>query len=711
MTNTVAQAEPAFYAPEDVPEHLRVTPLEVTPANVVQWIKPEPTSEREAHAMELLAPGDYEIYREKLVNFLAETREIFTRSGVTSMLRSGDCIVAIYTANGDLVNASAGTYLHCVTATLPVKYVLHKFLTDPTVGVREGDIWYANEAAYGGIHNPDQVAFEPIFHDGELIAWSAALAHQPETGAIEPGGMPLSARTRNDEGMKITPMRIGENYRIRSDVLEMMVNQMGRAPRMQAVDTRARATGADRLRIRLQELADERGNEFMRGLLRRHVVEAETAARRRISRWNDGTFRATVFIDTIGREPALVRGQLAATKRGDEILMDYTGTSPENDSSYNCFPHIVAAHTAVYIYAYAFQDLPISNGSLAAFTWTMPPGSVFNATPDAAISNSPTLCSLAMSLAPLVFSRMMFDSVDHDQVAAPISNAGSAIIFAGPNQHGVPVAELETSTLNTEGHGARFDKDGVDAYGFPWGHAGRAMDVEDGETEYQFLRLYFNLRTDSGGFGTHQGGLGTETALCPRHVPIMFFQTLGKNSLIPVSAGLFGGYPSASMPGIWISGTNLWEKLQQGAQDLPHTTLQLATERSIAGRYAFEHANRVTRIAQNGDVIVQLAGGGGGYGDVLRRDPAAVAADLRGGRISRWTAENLYAVRFLCESTDPDLPATEQARNHVRTERLAQGAPYQEFLAEWSQLRPADEAIAHFGTWPDGVLERPIVRI
>jgi N-methylhydantoinase B/oxoprolinase/acetone carboxylase alpha subunit len=709
---TAAHAtEPAYYPPGEIPEHLRVRPIEVSPATVVEWIKPEPASALERRCMEVLAPGEYEIYHEKLVNYLAETREIFTRSGVTSMLRSGDCIVAIYTANGDLVNASAGTYLHCVTATLPVKYVLHKFLSDPTVGVREGDIWYANEASYGGIHNPDQMAFMPIFHEGELIAWSAALAHQPETGAVEPGGMPLSAKTRNDEGMKITPMRIGDNYRIRSDVLEMMVNQMGRAPRMQAVDTRARATGADRLRIRIQELAAERGNEFVRGLLRRHVVEAEEASRRRISRWNDGTYRATVFIDTIGREPALVRGCLAATKRGDEILMDYSGTSPENDSSYNCFPHIVAAHTAIFIYAYAFQDLPVSNGSLAAFTWRAPQGTVFNATPDAAISNSPTLNSLSMSLAPLVLSRMMFGSVDHDQVAAPISNAGAAIIFAGPNQHGALVAELESSTLNTEGHGARFDMDGVDAYGFPWGHAGRSMDAEDGETEYQFLRLYFNLRTDSGGFGMNQGGLGTETALCPRHVPIMFFQTLGKNSLIPVSVGLFGGYPAASMPGIWINGTDLWEKLERGDADLPTNTLQLATERTIAGSYLFEHANRVTRIAANGDVIVQLAGGGGGYGDVLKRDAGLVAKDVGGERVSRWTAENVYQVRFVGDTTDVDGEATEVARADARAQRLAQGRPYAEFVEEWSAKRPPDEALAHFGSWPDGVRSAPVMRI
>ena len=346
---------------QDLPEYMRVTPIEISTATMVQWLKPEPVGETEKRWVDQLEPGDYEIYDEKLNNILDEAREIFVRSGVTNLLTAGDLIVAIYTANGDLANASAGTYLHCVTGCLPVKYVMFKYFTDPSVRVEEGDIFYTNEARYGGIHNPDQMAFMPVFHDGDLIAWTAALAHQPETGAIEPGGMPILARSRSDEGMKLTPIKIGQDYRIKRDLLDMMVNFIDRSPRMQEIDTRARVTGADRLRVRVQELAMAKGSDFVRGLLRKLVMEAEESARRRIARWNDGTYRAVAFADTIGREPALVRGMLTATKRGDSIHMDFTGTSPENDSSYNAFPHIVAAHAAIFIFAYPFHDLPASN--------------------------------------------------------------------------------------------------------------------------------------------------------------------------------------------------------------------------------------------------------------------------------------------------------------------------------------------------------------
>ena len=141
-----------------------------------------------------------------------------------------------------------GTYLHSVTGQVPIKFVLDRFADDPSVGVGEGDIYYCNEALYGGIHNPDQFALMPVFSDGELIGWVVSGAHQSETGGSEPGGEVTQAHTRHDEGMKLTPIKIGENYRLRNDLLLMMENFISRAPRMQVTDVKARVAACDRVR-------------------------------------------------------------------------------------------------------------------------------------------------------------------------------------------------------------------------------------------------------------------------------------------------------------------------------------------------------------------------------------------------------------------------------------------------------------------------------
>lgn len=264
--------------------------------------------------------------------------------------------------------------------------------------------------------------------------------------------------------------------------------------------------------------------------------------------------------------------------------------------------------------------------------------------------------------------------------------------------------------LNTEGHGARQDRDGVHSYGFPWGHAARSPDVEDSEMEQPFMRLFYRLRIDSAGMGTFRGGAGSEAALVPRHVPILFWTVYSKCSYIPVSLGIFGGYPQASAPGISVSGTDLWEKLARGDDDIPRSSVELATQRTVSGEYTFEHSGRATRPGQSGDIIIVTGGGGGGYGDVLARDPELVMQDLQEELISEWTARNVYGVVF-DEKFFVDEEETERTRAAIRKSRIDEGQTWDEFMEEWSQLRPTEEALEYFGSWPEGVREHPLVRI
>ena len=245
----------------------------------------------------------------------------------------------------------------------------------------------------------------------------------------------------------------------------------------------------------------------MAGLFRRMIQEGEHAARRRIESWNDGTYRAIAFMDTIGHSQALIRVQLSLTKRKDQITFDFSGTSPENDGSFNAYPHIAAAHAAVYLYAYAFSDLSISAGTYAPLDFIVPEGCYLNAGDDAAVSNSPPACIPVVSVTNAVFSKMLYGSADRARTTSPAGNGTSGVMYSGVNQWGVRLSDMSGYTLNTAGGGARTNRDGVDAYGFPLGHYGKAPDLEDVESEFPFLHVYQKLRRDSGGLGKYRGAL------------------------------------------------------------------------------------------------------------------------------------------------------------------------------------------------------------
>ncbi len=207
------------------------------------WLKPAPATQHEKECAAKVAQGDYEIGIQITNDILDEAMEVFVRASRSYFGVSGDSMVAIFTANGDLINASCGTYLHAIIQPIVIKFI-HKYYSE-NPGIKDGDIWYTNDALYGGIHNPDQVALMPVFHQGKLIAWASAALHTTETGAIEPGGMPVSAKSRFEEGLNLPPIKIGENFEIRNDFLEFYSVYGLRAPAMFISDLRARCTTAD----------------------------------------------------------------------------------------------------------------------------------------------------------------------------------------------------------------------------------------------------------------------------------------------------------------------------------------------------------------------------------------------------------------------------------------------------------------------------------
>ncbi|HLB28120.1 MAG TPA: hydantoinase B/oxoprolinase family protein, partial [Dehalococcoidales bacterium] len=413
---------------------------------VMAFLKPDPITDEERAGLETLKPGDYEIYRERLTMILAECKEVFMKVGNSNWVLGGDLIVGLHTAHGDLVSACLGTFIHSVTAQNPIKWIMRNFKDNPRVGVREGDIFYASESTYGGIHNCDQLALMPIFYKGELIAWASAGTHMAETGGIAPGGMIPYAKSRYEEGMSLTPIKIAQNYQLKDDLIEMMVNMIGRAPRQQVLDLRARCTAVDRLRVRMQQLAEQKGNDFVRGLLRKTLIVAEDGAKKRISKWNDGIYRNVCFASAVGSKPGLWRYFCTAYKEGDHILFDYTGTSPENDSAYNCMPWVMVCYAALHMYSHGFWDLPVCAGTLVPVDFKIPDGTVISANWDAAISHAPHVGENNNEILPKLFASMMFSNEEDRQlIAAPIngvlggSGMGGGFGGSGVNQFGVPI--------------------------------------------------------------------------------------------------------------------------------------------------------------------------------------------------------------------------------------------------------------------------------
>ncbi|WP_370326293.1 hydantoinase B/oxoprolinase family protein [Euzebya sp.] len=671
-------------------------------------LKVTEADEDERRCADALVRGSYEIGVQRTADILDEGYEIFMRSSRSSMGVAGDSIVAIFNAKGDLVNASAGTYLHAVIPPIVIKYILDRHADNP--GIHDGDIWYTNDALYGGIHNPDQVAIMPVFFEGELVAWTAALSHTTETGAVEPGGMPLAATARFEEGMNLPPMRVGTNFVLNHDVIEMFAAFGLRAEANVTVDMRARATTADRVRVRLLEMFQREGRDQVVGLLRRMLDEAEAGARARIAHWVDGTYRCNTFSDAAGLSEGLIRNcAMTMTKHGDHLQFDFTGTSPETPSSYNAHPQAVIGHMANYIYEYVFHDLPISSATFAPIDFTFPPNSILSPDARAATSCSVMAATGAMSAVANCISRARYGTDEWRQVAASQGNGGNAIVLAGISQWGANFADMIAYPINTEGQGARATQDGMDSYGFPWCAFGRAPDVESMENEFPMLIPFSSHWKDSGGHGKYRGGVGTAQLWVTHHVPMLFEMAIADNSIIQTPQPLFGGYAQPTVPGIVLEGIDITEALASAEAGT------LTLEALLAGKFGGEviakpYGSAIHPVAQGQSIIIGLSTGGTGYGDPLDREPEDVAADVTKKMVSASVAQDVYGVTIDPVTGLLDAEATEESRQRIRDQRLERGVPYDEFVESWSQRKPDDSILTHFGSWPDGAVLEPLMR-
>ena len=75
---------------------------------------------------------------------------------------------------------------------------------------------------------------------------------------------------------------------------------------------------------------------------------------------------------------------------------------------------------------------------------------------------------------------------------------------------------------------------------------------------------------------------------------------------------------------------------------------------------------KVTDTLKPGDSIRHIQAGGGGWGDPLMRDPAAVQLDVLNERVSVDKAQELYGVVLNPNSLELDEAATSSKRDSLR---------------------------------------------
>lgn len=667
----------------------------------------EPRSEWEERALQTLSPVDHEIVRHRLFQIMDEGRSTVVRLGADPVIHDAEEVGFFYfSASGDVASAAAGIVWHGAGTPATIKYIKKHFMGNPRVGVYDEDYFFNNETLYGGTHPPDQLICTPVFRNGQLIAWVGALTHESETGAVEPGGMAPSATNKYSDGLLRTPpIKIVERGLVREDVLTWMAMSV-RDPRTVLLDQRAKMAGLFRGKKRLIELCDKFGDDVVVASLRKSIEDSAERMRTKLLSYPDGIYRSVFFQDR-GRvgEHALFKIPFAVIKRGDKMVVDLHGASPQQPHSYNIAGPAVKAFLFGPLCNYCY-DVEWNSGILANVD-VRPPAYRSVVSPDqhAALSCGVTQGIGCSEVARKAFSLMQFDSPDRVEINAPWSAQQTGPVYGGANQYGIPVAGSTLEHIGM-GTGAWSDGDGVDMGGESFSPVANTGDAEAWEDDVPLINLDYRYEMDMVGYGRWQGGISQVTIQMIWNVDELEWCSWGYGDAFHISPGLYGGYPGPCYQVVFIEDNDFLERVQLG-RALPAHWMEYTT--LLSGRMDRVPATNAARIGRRGDIRLMHLGGGSGYGDVLDREPDRVVCDLKNLIISDWTARNIYKIDYDPTTLTANEDVTRELRERARRERLETAVPFERFEAQRKGVAPDQAFLEWYGEWSDARYEQELV--
>ena len=570
-----------------------------------------------------------EVVRNRLDVIADEMETVLLRSSHSIVIKEGgDATCAIFNERGEALAHAVAIPLHLGVMRPAMEQVLARFRDS----AREGDVYVLNDPYGGGTHLPDMIVSAPVFHDGRMIALTAALSHHQDVGGMVFSSMPAHATEIYQEGLIVPPLRLYDGGVLNEDVLRLIMRNV-RVPEGFRGDLEGQVAAVSIGRRRLLELIDDVGYPDFAVAAVELLDRSERMTRAAIADIPPGTYRFHDFLDHDGLDlDRKIRVEAAITVGDGDFVVDFTGTDPQTRGPVNGPPSTAFSAVAYVLRALSDVATPINGGSERPIRLILPPGTVVNPRPPAPVS-------LRAHLARRIVDVLLGALVEAlpERIPACSASINGAFSYAGIDPLTGRTFAI-TDTNIAAGMGALRGQDGTEAIEMHTTNL-LTIPVEALELGAPVLVHSTALRPDSGGPGRWRGGLGTARVLELRSGTAISCFRHERHETAPW--GLRGGAAGA-----------LWDATVARAGG--------AHER-VPGKTIFElHA---------GDVLTVLTGGGGGYGDPLERDPEAVLVDCLDGKVSLAQAREAYGVVIDEEAHVVDLDATTVLRAELAVVR------------------------------------------
>ena len=608
-------------------------------------------------AKRAIDPVTFEVVRHALWNVNQEHGATIQRlSGSPVAMYALDLNPSILTEDAEFVYFGPYMqYMSGVTDT-QVKWTLEYRSDNP--GIRDGDMFLANDPWVGAAHQMDVMLLCPVFWKRELFCWVTNCLHQYDIGGLTPGSFCPSARDAFDEGILIPPVKIVEANEIRRDIEELYLRS-SRKPSAVALDFRAQFAGNITARDRVLALIRRYGAETVKGVMRKIIDDGERAFLKKLARLPDGVWRDRTYVECCRPGDRQVhRVMLTLRKQGKKLIFENQGTAPQAGGINATYSGWRGAIMVALNELMCWEQYYAVGGALRHVEFNPTPGTLNCADFPASISTAPVQC-MEISVYPAynVLSKMLYPDPElrRDVMCIGGTSQWPATIFRGTDQWGEQYGYILVDPIGGA-IGAFSHADGISTGGQSRTPICKLPNVEHTEQSFPVLFLYRKEITDSGGAGKYRGGLSAESCFIPHGTDAITHDTLSSGNAIPTSSGMMGGYPGAVNRYRFTRGSDVGERMKRS---------QLVNDiDELKGKPETLQLRQQDFVQQATDVYAVLWSAAGGFGDPLEREPAKVEADVANGDVSEKAAHEIYGVVI------GDTGATDQERERLRKARI-----------------------------------------
>jgi N-methylhydantoinase B len=540
-----------------------------------------------------LDPIVLEVLWNRLASVVEEQARALMRTSFTSVVReAGDLSAGLFDRRGRMVaQAVTGTPGHINAMATSVHHFLREI---PAETLQEGDAMITNHPWQTAGHLNDFTVITPIFRGGDIVAYFGNCCH-----ALDVGGRGLGADARQvyEEGLFVPVTRLfagGEP----NEELFRLIRANVRAPFEVVGDLYAQAGSNDLGGARLLDMIEEFDLGDIEELSDEVCSRSERAMREAIEALPDGVYENEAYTDGFDdpiRLCALIRID------GDEMVVDYEGSSPQSERGINVVLNYTAAYTTFGVKCAISPEVPNNDGSFQPIHVTAPEGSILNALHPAPVGARHIIGHFLPGVIHGALAKVV-----PDKVLAQGADSLWNTQITGEREGGEPFTYV---FFSGGGMGARPTGDGLSATAFPSGIRGVPAEVIESIAPVVMHKREF--RPDSEGPGRNRGGFGQEMELGVRSHSPWVLSAMYDRTRCPAQ-GIQGGSPGAAGAVSTTDGRGLHPKRQQ-------------------------------RMDAEERVVLSLPGGGG-YGDPLEREPDLVARDVENGLVSAGRAREVYNV-------------------------------------------------------------------